>query len=270
MWPEAMQGVRAGVRKIPNNRQEVQPNRCTIKHSRRDTICGRDHNNPLTAEFCSPNGPTKDPQPDCTGTAGACELADSQFYDKSENLGNIGGLNEETPSQGAGRRPSSRPPVSKAPFLESLLFCCRARRSTRVQQQKCCTVPAPPQPNRSIGGGLGMSCAIVGSYSKTSTTRPAACSRPIHVRNISKIQLQLKNDMSSTKRFRNSSESQQESKAGPRARFLISRFASIQARLRVEKSAECSQGGGGIAAAAALALEHAAQHKGGMHQLQDR
>jgi hypothetical protein len=70
----------------------------------------------------------------------------------------------------------------------------------------------------------GQPCSILSCHS--------ACSRLI--RNISKIQSQLKNDMSRTKRFRQSAvnpgHSQQESKAGPRPRFLISRFAWIQAR----------------------------------------
>ena len=59
-----------------------------------------------------------------------------------------------------------------------------------------------------------------------------ACSRPI--RNVSKIQSQLKNDKGSTKRFRNSGETQSqpagiESGLHARAHFLISQFASIQA-----------------------------------------
>ena len=44
-------------------------------------------------------GAALDPRPTCTSTAGACESADSQFSDKSENLGNIRGRNEETPNE---------------------------------------------------------------------------------------------------------------------------------------------------------------------------
>eukprot|EP01047_Picozoa_sp_COSAG01_P022915 COSAG01_NODE_1379_length_10522_cov_25.951454_1_plen_81_part_10 len=60
------------------------------------------------------------------------------------------------------------------------------------------------------------------------TVYHSACSRLI--RNISKIQSQLKNDTSRTKGSEsavNPGHSQQESKVGPRPHFLISRFAWI-------------------------------------------
>ena len=44
-------------------------------------------------------GAALDSRPTCTSTAGAREPTDSQFSDKSEILGNIRGLNEETPNE---------------------------------------------------------------------------------------------------------------------------------------------------------------------------